>query len=429
MIVNFSITNFGSIKDKQTLSFEAESSDHLEDSYVVNVSGIRLLKMALIYGANASGKSTVLKALEFIRDLVLNPVEKKTDTLDYEPFLFDPDTPHMNSVISLEFIHDEVKYFYEVEFNKMAIMNESLHFFHPNRALVFVRNTDLKQQFSQISFGSKIKLAKNIEKTLSANTLWNNTVLGGFLKTNVDIKELSDVIDWFNNILKPPVFTRTQLESYVSSKVHDGHLLKNEIVKILKQADFHISDILINEEEMDIPDGFIDLMVNRFRVPIAEARQIEEIGKVKTIKIELEHTVNNHKYSLPLEMESDGTKRFFGFAGLLALLINESHVIPIDELETSLHPDLYQHFLLSFLSNSNNSQLIATTHNREILDDKDIIRNDAIWFTNKDENCSTEIYSLSDFDSSVVRNTTNILNAYKAGKLKAAPKIRDHYIN
>ncbi len=78
--------------------------------------------------------------------------------------------------------------------------------------------------------------------------------------------------------------------------------------------------------------------------------------------------------------------------------------------------------------NTDRSQLIATTHNREILDNKDIFRNDAIWFTDKDENGSTELYSLADFDSSTVRNTTNILNAYKSGKLKATPNLGDYFI-
>ena len=106
-----------------------------------------------------------------------------------------------------------------------------------------------------------------------------------------------------------------------------------------------------------------------------------------------------------------------------------STAFPIDELESSLHPDLYLHFLLSFLLNSQNSQIIATTHNREILDNKDIFRNDAIWFTDKQESCSTELYSLADFDSSVVRNTTNILNAYKSGKLSATPNLGDNFID
>ena len=115
MIIKFSIQNFGSIKDKQTLSFEADKSTHLEDTYVVNKGGMRLLKLALIYGANASGKTTILKALDFLREIVLMPEGKKTDELDFQPFLFDDKTPNENSIISIEFIQNGIKYSYEVE--------------------------------------------------------------------------------------------------------------------------------------------------------------------------------------------------------------------------------------------------------------------------------------------------------------------------
>ena len=94
-----------------------------------------------------------------------------------------------------------------------------------------------------------------------------------------------------------------------------------------------------------------------------------------------------------------------------------------------MHPDLYLHFILSFLLNSKTSQIVATTHNREILDNKDIFRNDAIWFTDKQESSSTELYSLADFDSSVIRNTTNVFNAYKSGKLNGTPNLGDTFID
>ena len=110
-------------------------------------------------------------------------------------------------------------------------------------------------------------------------------------------------------------------------------------------------------------------------------------------RIIFQHKIDNVFYSLPMEKESEGTKRFYGFAGLLALLIKTPTIFPIDELESSLHPDLYTHFLLSFLQNAQHSQLIATTHNRELLGDTDIFRNDVIWFTNKGEDCATELYS------------------------------------
>ena len=429
MIINFSVQNFGSIKDKQTLTFEADKSEHLENSYVININGLRLLKIILIYGANASGKTTILKALEFLRDIVLEPETKKTDELYFQPFLFDSETPEQNSIMSIEFLANDTKYYYEVEFFKKAIVNEVLNYYNPNKANVFKRNTDINNQFAEIKFGSKIKIDKTIEKNLEANTLWNNTVLGGFLKTNVDIKELKVVVEWFKNYLRPLIYTRTQLEGFVTSKIEKSELSKLDVINVLKKADFHITDIVIQEEEKEIPDGLIHFLKGQLKDSPDEIKKLEEKGKVTSVNIEFEHTVNQTKYTLPIEMESQGTRRFYGFAGLLALLIKNSTAFPIDELESSLHPDLYMHFILSFLLNTDKSQLIATTHNREILDNKDVFRNDAIWFTDKNENCSTELYSLADFDSSIVRNTTNILNAYKSGKLKATPNLGDNFID
>lgn len=429
MIVNFSVQNFGSIKEKQTLSFEADKSVHLENTYIINLGGQRILKLALIYGANASGKTTILKALDFLRDIVINPERKKNNELNFNPFLFDPNTPGQNTIISIEFFQSNIKYFYEVEFFKKAIVSEELYFHSPNKANVFKRKTNLSNQFTEITFGSKIPTDKVFEKTLEANTLWNNTVLGGFLKTNIDLKELQEVVDWFANYLNPLVYTRTELEGFVTSRISDNDISKADVVNILKKADFNISDIVIEEEEQKIPDGLIEFLKKQVKESSDKIKELEEKGKVTAVNIEFEHTVNNAKYTLPLEFESQGTRRYYGFAGLLALLIKKPTSFPIDELEASLHPDLYLHFLLSFLLNSKNSQIIATTHNREILDNKDVFRNDAIWFTDKQESCSTELYSLADFDSSVVRNTTNILNAYKSGKLSGTPNLGDTFID
>jgi len=368
MIINFSVQNFGSIKDKQTLSFEADKSAHLEDAYIVNFGGQRILKLALIYGANASGKTTILKALDFLRDIVLEPERKKTNELDFNPFLFDLNTPKQNSIISIEFFKNDIKYFYEVEFFKKAIVSEALFFYNPNKANVFKRKTNLSNQFTEISFGSKISADKVFEKTLESNTLWNNTVLGGYLKTNIDLKELQEVVDWFKNYLSPLVYTRTELEGFVTSRIESKVISKADVVTILKKADFNISDIVIEEKEEKIPDGLIEFLKKQVKEHSDKIKELEERGKVTAVNIEFEHTVNNTKYTLPLEFESQGTRRYYGFAGLLALLIKNSTAFPIDELEASLHPDLYLHFILSFLLNSKASQIIATTHNREILD-------------------------------------------------------------
>ena len=401
MIVNFSIQNFGSIKDKQTLSFEADTSEHLEDTYVVHTAGKRLLKLALIYGANASGKTTVLKALDFLRNLVVNPKEKKTDMLDFSPYLFDANTPEQPTELSIAFVHEEVYYEYEVAFTRQSVIREVLYVYDPEKTLVYERTTDIEGQLTKINFGYPITLDKSAQQVLELNTLWNNTVLGGFLKTNISFEELRRVTDWFWNGLKPMVAPRTLLGRYVTDKIDEKEIAKEEVLEILKKADFNISDIII-ERRKDSTKG------------------------IDRINLFSEHMVNNISYKLPMEKESEGTKRFYCFAGLLALLIKSSTIFPIDELESSLHPDLYTHFLLSFLQNAKQSQLIATTHNRELLADRDIFRDDVIWFTDKSKDCATELYSLADFDTSTIKN---ILNAYKIGKFSGVPRLSDTFID
>ncbi len=410
MIVNFSIQNFGSIKDKQTLSFEADASKHLEDTYVVHTAGKRLLKLALIYGANASGKTTVLKALDFLRDLVVNPKEKKTDILNFSPYLFDAQTPQQPTELSIEFVHEEVCYQYEIAFTHQAIISEALYIDTFERVLVYSRTTNIEEQLTKISFGDKITLEKSALLVLELNTLWNNTVLGGFLKTNINLEEFRRVADWFQNYLKPIIAPDTKLDTYITNKIDDKKITKDEILEILKKADFNISDMIVRKKEEIIPEE-----LRFFKGPI----------EIKG-RIIFQHKIDNVFYSLPMEKESEGTKRFYGFAGLLALLIKTPTIFPIDELESSLHPDLYTHFLLSFLQNAQHSQLIATTHNRELLGDTDIFRNDVIWFTNKGEDCATELYSLADFDTS---NIKNFLNAYKIGKFSGVPRLFDTFIN
>jgi len=436
MIVSLGIRNFGSIREKQTLSFEADRSTHLEDQFVTyTASGLRLLKLVLIYGANASGKTTVLKALDFLRDLVLNPVEKKTDELDFNPFLFDTKTPNQTSNITIEFVQHEIRYLYDIEFSRKAIVHEELYFFDPNKASIFKRTTDLEKQFTEISFGSKIKKDKTFEKTLESNTLWNNSVFGGYLKTNIELLELKYAVDWFNEYLNLLVDSKTTLESFVVSSIEKQQIKKEDIIKILKKADFNISDIIIEDDPLDYP-RFYELLKANHRKNSFLSTAVDSLSKpnrslltFNSTKITFEHTVGKKKYSLPFASESEGTKRYFEFAGLLCLLLTQSKAIPIDELEASLHPDLYLQFILSFLLNSKNSQVIATTHNREILSNKDIFRNDAIWFTDKSEGGATQLYSLADFDSSVIRDSSNILNAYKSGKLKGVPNLGDYYLD
>ena len=196
---------------------------------------------------------------------------------------------------------------------------------------------------------------------------------------------------------------------FVLKKLQEGEVSKEEIIKILKNADFAIDDFSIEEKEIE--EDFV-----KFLKQIGK----EELNDLKKIEIWFNHF---KKYKLEFKDESRGTQRFYQLVVILALLAKNSYIIPIDEIESSLHPDLLKFFILIFLSNSKNSQIILTTHIRELLLEKDILRKDAIWFCEKKENSSTDLFSLSDFGSEI-RDNSSIYNYYKYGKIGAVPNIK-----
>lgn len=434
MLINFTIQNFASIREKVTLSFEATNSNDLEKYYIHRVEAAQkkynLLKLGLIYGANASGKTTILKALDFLRDMVTEPLEKKTETLDFKPFMFDERSRNENSNFVIEFLQNKVKYVYEVEFNNKMIVTETLYFYNPNKAIVFRRETLKDKLLTKIAFGSKIKLNKEHKNILEANTLSNNTVLGGYLKTNIDSFELKEVNDWFEKKLKPMIRPQTDLLSYVSSKLEVNEIKKNNVIEILQKADFNISDIIFNKEKKEIPSELLKLLENAGKDLDEGLLKIKETGIFEATEIIFKHSLEEGgQYSLAYLDESAGTQRYYQLGGLLDIMFRSEAVFPIDELEASIHPDLYKHFLLTFLTNCRKSQLIATTHHRELLLERDIFRNDVIWFTEKSKEEYTDLFSLADFDTSVIRDTSSVYNAYKTGKLGATPDMQDYYIN
>ena len=431
MIINFSVENFGSIKEKQTLSFLANKSDHLEDYYIIEpIKGLRLNKLALIYGANASGKTTILKALDFLRKICTEPFSKRTDKFDFEPFLFDDSTPKQNTKFELEFVQNKIRYFYEVELNKNCIIREKLLNYNPNKAIIFERQTDVEKELTSIKFGSKIPKRKSLEDNLEIFTLWNNTVFGGFLKSNVETFEAFEAL-----VRTFPDFNdeHKSLERYVSNMIGDSFINKNFVIEILKKADFNITDINIEIEKIPYSENDIELM-SRFYTDEGKSilYGLRKNGSLNytEVKTEFIHKTKDNFYKIPIHFESEGTRKYYGISSILIDLVFRNNIKSIDELESSLHPDLFNHFLLTYLVNGKNkSQLIATTHNREILNNRDLFRDDAIWFTDKNEESATELYSLADFDSSVVRDTSNVLNAYKSGKLGGVPNLGDYYID
>ncbi len=433
MIIDFSVSNFGPIREEQTLSFEATADNRLSDYYVTEpIPGLKLLKLLVIYGPNASGKSTFLRALEFLRDLSTYPVKGKFESLRFEPFLFDSKSKKKASVIKINFVINKVRHSYVVEFTKNYILREKLQYAPKGRmADLYLRETDIKNQLSKVSFGSTVKASSKDVDLIEGNTIWNTTVVGAFNKTNVNIPELQLVLHWFRETLMAEIEPGTDLLEWTTKRVDENASFKESVIEIIKKADIQISGLDVNKKERKL-DKQMFSRLSSILSP-AEMEDLSSTKSIKTIDLIFKHLVrdNNGKesvYNLSRDQESRGTLRYYSLSGVLSTIIKKSRIVSIDELETSLHPDLMKHFLLIFLANSGQSQMVVTTHNTFLLEEREILRNDVIWFTQKKENGTTELYSLSDFDTSTIRKNSSIINSYKTGKLGAKPELGNIFI-
>jgi AAA15 family ATPase/GTPase len=403
MILDFSISNFRSIKETQTISFEATKDTHLEDYLIVKKDKYRILKIATILGANASGKSNIIRAFGLLHDLILSPCENKNSEIDYDKFALDTDFVDNDSVMIVNFICGEQKYYYEVHFNNKAVTYELLKK-HPFGELkdhnVYTRETDLEKGVSIIKWGSKYKLASKT-RGLIDNLIHNRTVFGAFQNTNVDIPWMKEIIDWVDCYILPQVLPTPQgLFRDITEQIAEQRIDKEIIVRHLNKADIGISDFIIEKIDNDIFNNY---------------------------EIRFIHNGSQGGVSFDVREESEGTKRYYELSGVLMLLVKENHFVTIDELECRLHPDLYEHFVLTYLKNTKESQIIFTTHSREFLNDRGLFRDDSVWITEKTDVGATNLYSLADFDSNFLRNTTNRYNMYKAGRLGGVPRLQDTY--
>lgn len=431
MILDFSITNFKSINETQTLSFEATPDEHLDDYFVIQKDKYRILKLAAILGANASGKSNVLKAFQMLRQLILKPCDNKTDKIGTDSFALDDRCKDIDTGLKINFLCNESKFCYEVRFNDRLISYESLTaqpFGKLRPHVVFTRTTDTSEMVSTLKLGAKYRSAK-ITESLTTNLLHNRTVFGAFLHSNVNVTWLKDLITWTDQYLLPNITTDEQnLQRYVASLIDQEKIRKEDVAELLKHADIGVCDFDLEKKEEQLPADLVEAILNDNNAPTGLKERLKEHPVGINFKVSMKHSGVNCQKTFEFEKESSGTQRYFELSGILLQLIRQSHFVAIDELENKLHPDLYMHFVMTYLTNTQNSQLIFTTHIREFLEDRDTFRDDSIWFTQKSMDGSTELYSLADFGSDVLRNSTNRSNAYRSGKLGAIPNLLGTYI-
>jgi AAA15 family ATPase/GTPase len=426
MILNISISNFRSFKDETSFSMIAESSKSKAQNVFIQPlaegnGNERLLKVALIYGANASGKSNFLRAIFDIRNFVCGKIKPKAGEPipAYDSFCFAEETKDAPIDFLIEFAgKDQIKYKYELTFDRDRVIKESLEYFPKNSPKsLFKRfvpeNTNSNTHIARL--GAEMK-NKEIE------VLYNQTILSRF-GDDTPNQIITDVFIYLLNFEVINIHNSRVISALikeVNTEVSKNIDLNRRIDELLKFADTGLNGVRINEISEDklsfpdtMPDSLKSQLISEYKYDVSFLHNHFENGLL--VKSDKPHKIGQ---------ESKGTQTIYALGGKLFQILNSGGVIFVDELETSLHPYLSK-LLVSMIQseriNPNNAQLIFTTHDTNLLD-QTMFRKDQIWFTEKNEFGATELYSLQDFSD--VREDTPYAKWYMAGKFGGIPNIQ-----
>lgn len=418
MLLEASVANYLSFAEKQVFSLMANSGKEHESLNVAEVQAShqhRVLKSALIYGANSSGKSNFLLALVAMRRLVLHSATKQRGSkLDINSFRLDTTLRSQPSEFEVQFIADGVRYQYGFTASSTHIYDEWLFAYPKGQAQQwFQRAWDEKKQEHAWKFGSHLQG----EKTLWQRATRENAL---FLSTAVQLnsKQLQPVFDWFNDTLQFIGIDGTSPQ-FTAESVQKGN--KDQVLKFLKAADINLSDLSVKDIPLEesLPEG----LPQKLRELILEDVNKLDISGLAIKTQRLDNAGNPVEFLF--EEESDGTQKFFGLIGPWLDVLNNGSVLFVDELNNSLHTHLVGLLIQLFhnpKTNPHNAQLIFTTHDTNQLS-QEIFRRDQVWFCEKNEQQATRLYPLTDFNARKGRE--NLELTYLSGRYGAVPFVKE----
>lgn len=407
MLVDFSVCNFGPFRDKATFSMQGTSiKEHPEMlSGVESVSG-DILRSAFIFGANASGKSYLVKAFVALKEMVRDAFAAGHRYRWYEPFRLRKESLESPVGFRIRMIVDGILYDYSISYGSDSVMEESLHRYpHGRRACVFQRTGPDEYRRCNEGFA---KFTTTSSAYLAVASKYNDEVCARVRTAILDMIVLNMRADML-------------MEPSCDMAAHDP-ICKERMLDGLKIADFGISDFIRQGEEADLSDLRKDIPPALYEIL---AKDKGALMRTKTlVKHDFdEYDVDDDGTAFPIEIESAGTRCMLGMMGpLVDALINGKTLI-VDEFGSYFHPLLVRWIIDQFSAdgNPNKAQLIVVTHNVELMD-IDVLRRDQVWFTDKDcKDGSSRIYSLSDFKG--VRKDSDIRKSYLIGRFDAIPEI------
>lgn len=407
MLIEFSVANFKSIKEKQTLSMVAANWIKEHPQNVIATHDQRLLASVGIYGANAAGKSNFIDALLFVEWFVTQSQQKRQqgDVIDkIVPFLFDQHKASSFSEFEILFIEGDTRYNYIFAVNEDRVTYERLIAYPKGRQQLWFERTynDTSGKYQWYFNPTNFKGSGDEKKLWQDTTRDNSLFLSAAIQCNND--QLAPVFFWFKEKLVTNQLKKF-LPSYTSLQWQEGKM-QSEILELVKDADTSIDSIEI-----------IKIPIDKFP---KEMQKEVQAGKLKLLSDDIMFKHRGSTRLLSFIHESDGTRKMFSLAGPIVDVLQQGKILVIDEIDNSLHPLLVRRLIELFHNkkiNQHKAQLVFSTHDTSVLD-RHFLRRDQIWFVEKNLENATELYPLSDFK---IRNDEAFGKGYLQGRYGAIP--------
>jgi uncharacterized protein len=418
MLLQFSVSNYRCFRQLQTLNLAASNQDKsLPNNCILTdlpgLAGKRWTKGAALYGANASGKSTIINALKALADLVNNSA-KTTDPKEpirqIDAFALAPEQPETPTAFALSFSTEGVRYEYRVAATRKQIRHESLRAF-PNKKEQLWFNREWNAETASYEWSPDRPSGFQRDLQLEGYTLPNMLFLSKAVASNRP--ELGPIFEWFKEKLNfldlgasHPFDSKTTLE-----QVKAKSPIYERIIEFIQNADIGVTGAQVIDKSASDPlfferPTFDELLHLVARDPHEPSLQHRAKGGLSV--------------PLPWESESAGTQRLFGLAGLWLRILKNGQTVCVDELETSLHPLMARELLRLFFSaeeNPKGAQILFTTHNPLLLDPT-LLRRDQVWFTDKGNDGEAHLYPLTDYQP---RKGESLVRGYMSGRYGAVP--------
>jgi AAA15 family ATPase/GTPase len=418
MLLRFRVSNYRSLRDEQELSMVASSLDDPQGAVVrLDDLGLGVLPVAAIYGANAAGKSSVLGALQFMRDAVMGSHRRwrPEGPVPLDPFLLDTEHREGISRFEVDFLVEGVRHRYGFELDREKVVREWLSAYpHQREQAWFTRDAGDAESFK---FG---KSFKGNNRVIEALTRANSLFLSAAAENNH--QGVLPIYSWFSKNLRViQSRDRDRLKAETVRILRDDER-RASALDLLRSADLGITGIQVKENRLD--DKTVQLIQSAAKI---FERDID-IGEVETSfpLLEFQHRDKAEGTFLPFEHESKGTQVWLTLVGELLRTLGAGSLLCVDELDASLHPHLALEVIRAFQDparNPKHAQLIFNTHDTTLLGnllDGPHLRRDQVWFVEKDGEGATHLYPLTDFKP---RKDENLERGYLQGRYGAIPFI------